>query len=141
MNEPPAGVKGLWHVALNVKDLRRSQRFYEQIFGMQVVWQPDADNVYLTSGRDNLALHQITPSELPRYERAPGQYLDHLGFIMESPETVDRLFIEVERRRITIVKPPKQHRDGSYSFYLADPDGNTVQVLYEPTVSAKELHT
>ena len=141
MNEPPTGVKGLWHVALNVKDLRRSQRFYEQIFGMQVVWQPDGDNVYLTSGRDNLALHQITPSELPRYETAPGQYLDHLGFIMESPETVDRLFIEAERRRITIVKPPKQHRDGSHSFYLADPDGNTVQVLYEPTVSAKELHT
>jgi hypothetical protein len=56
---------------------------------------------------------------------------------MESPETVDRLFQEVERRRITVIKLPKQHRDGSYSFYLADPDGNTVQVLYEPTVSAK----
>jgi len=35
---------------------------------------------------------------------------------------------------VTIVKPLKLHRDGSYSFYLADPDGNTVQVLYEPNI-------
>jgi hypothetical protein len=32
------------------------------------------------------------------------------------------------------VKPLKQHRDGSYSFYLSDPDLNTIQVLFEPTV-------
>jgi catechol-2,3-dioxygenase len=37
------------------------------------------------------------------------------------------------------VHRPKRHRDGSYSFYVADPDGNTVQVLYEPTISNVEL--
>jgi len=35
----------------------------------------------------------------------------------------------------TIAKPPKQHRDGSYSFYFSDPDGNVIQALYEPTIS------
>jgi len=34
-----------------------------------------------------------------------------------------------------IVKPPKQHRDGSYSFYFSDPDGIIIQALYEPTIS------
>jgi predicted enzyme related to lactoylglutathione lyase len=34
-----------------------------------------------------------------------------------------------------IAKEPKQHRDGSYSFYFADPDGNLIQALYEPTIS------
>ena len=35
----------------------------------------------------------------------------------------------------TIAKTPKQHRDGSYSFYFSDPDGNLIQALYEPTIS------
>ncbi|WP_455389730.1 VOC family protein [Petrachloros mirabilis] len=34
-----------------------------------------------------------------------------------------------------IAKVPKQHRDGSYSFYFSDPDGNVIQALYEPTIS------
>jgi predicted enzyme related to lactoylglutathione lyase len=34
-----------------------------------------------------------------------------------------------------IAKTPKQHRDGSYSFYFSDPDGNVIQALYEPTIS------
>jgi predicted enzyme related to lactoylglutathione lyase len=38
-----------------------------------------------------------------------------------------------------VVKPPKQHRDGSYSFYFSDPDGNVIQALYEPTISTLEF--
>jgi len=57
-----------------------------------------------------------------------------LGFLMDSPESVDALFREVTEQAITVVKPLKRHRDGSYSFYLADPDQNTIQVLFEPTV-------
>jgi len=68
--------------------------------------------------------------------KKPGsQWLDHLGFIMSSPEAVDRLFTRVEQQGVTVVRRPKRHRDGSYSFYVADPDGNTVQVLFEPYVS------
>src|SRR5205823_1929925 len=34
-----------------------------------------------------------------------------------------------------ILTVPKRHRDGSYSCYLADPDGNTIQILYDATIS------
>jgi predicted lactoylglutathione lyase len=54
---------------------------------------------------------------------------------MDSTASVDRLLQQAERFGAAIVKPPKQHRDGSYSFYMADPDGNVVQVLYEPNIS------
>ncbi len=126
---------GLRHLALNVKDIQVSQPFYEQIFGMKVVWQPDPDNVYLSSGSDNLALHQIPAEKLTSYSQQEGQFLDHLGFLFDSPANVDVMFKQVQAREVTIVKPLKEHRDGSYSFYLADPDGNVVQILYEPTVS------
>jgi catechol 2,3-dioxygenase-like lactoylglutathione lyase family enzyme len=130
-------VKGLWHVALKVADLTRSRAFYEALFGMRVVWHPDPENVYLSSGQDNLALHQIPLSELAEYKQGSRQYLDHVGFIVDSSDTVDQLFRQAEQDLAIIVQRPKRHRDGSYSFYLADPDGNTVQVLYEPHISGE----
>jgi catechol 2,3-dioxygenase-like lactoylglutathione lyase family enzyme len=131
--------RGLRHVALRVTNLARSRAFYEQLLGMKVVWEPDPDNVYFSSGSDNFALHQIPASELSAYRPLTGQLLDHIGVILESPEAVDRMYREIEPRLLElggqVVKPPKQHRDGSYSFYFSDPDDNAIQALYEPSIS------
>lgn len=132
-----SGIRGLRHLALKVTDLARSRKFYEELFGMKAVWEPDPENVYLSSGPDNLALHQIPAADVARYRSAGDQLLDHLGFIMDSTASVDRLLKQAERFGATIVQPAKQHRDGSYSFYMTDPDGNVVQVLFEPNISGK----
>jgi catechol 2,3-dioxygenase-like lactoylglutathione lyase family enzyme len=129
------GIRGLWHLALWVTDLARSRQFYETLFGMRVVWAPDPENIYLSSGRDNLALHQVPAADVHRHRAATPQVLDHLGFVVDSPASVDRLYAQAEQMGVRIVKPLRHHRDGSYSFYLADPDGNVVQVLYEPNLS------
>ena len=131
--------RGLRHLALRVTNLPRSRRFYEHLLGMRVVWEPDQDNVYFTSGSDNLALHQIAADDLLSYQPAGPQFLDHVGVILDSPDAVDRMYQAVvqaiESLGGTLVKPPKQHRDGSYSFYFSDPDGNVIQAIYEPTIS------
>jgi len=110
---------------------------------MRVVWEPDADNVYFSSGSDNLALHQMSENELADYQPPKAQLLDHVGVILESPQAVDQMYYAVEpaigRLGGAIAKPPKQHRDGSYSFYFSDPDGNVIQALYEPTISKLQI--
>jgi catechol 2,3-dioxygenase-like lactoylglutathione lyase family enzyme len=129
-------IRGLRHLALRVTDMRQSRAFYENLFGMRVVWEPDADHVYLSSGADNLALHQIPPGERSESGEGRGRGMDHFGFVVETAAEVDRIFAAMERSDVVIVKRPKRHRDGSYSFYLADPDENIIQILYEPTISA-----
>ncbi len=132
--------RGLRHLALRVTNLSRSRQFYEQLLGFQTVWEPDPENVYFSSGTDNLALHQISKSELGSYDSSKTQLLDHMGVILDSPQAVDQLYQhiapQIESMGGRIAKEPKQHRDGSYSFYFADPDGNLIQALYEPTISA-----
>jgi len=134
--------RGLRHLALRVTDLKRSRAFYERFLGMRVVWEPDPENVYFSSGSDNLALHQIAAGELPDYHPARAQLLDHVGVVLDSPEDVKRMYEDVAPAIGSfggiIVKPPKQHRDGSFSFSFADPDGNVLQALYEPTISRLE---
>ena len=44
-----------------------------------------------------------------------------------------------QAEHLDIAHPLKHHRDGSVSFYIKDPDGNVVQVLYEPTISPQRI--
>jgi catechol-2,3-dioxygenase len=122
-----------------VTHLPRSRRFYEQLLGFQAIWEPDPENIYFSSGVDNLALHQISKTELDSYDSSKTQLLDHMGVILDSPQAVDEMYQsiapKIEAIGGHIVKEPKQHRDGSYSFYFSDPDGNAIQALYEPTIS------
>ena len=124
----PKPLKGLRHIALNVKLLEACITFYKDMLGMKIVWQPDNDNYYLSFGDDNLALHRAP------FDFHPGrdQHLDHLGFFLDSPEEVDRWHDYLAECGIKISAKPKTHRDGSRSCYVLDPDGNLVQLIYIP---------
>ena len=134
---------GLRHLALNVRDLDGMKRFYQDLLGFAVEWEPDADNIYLTSGTDNLALHRSTPPPpMPPADpsasltagRSP---LDHLGLIVRGPEDVDRWAAFLEERGIAMAAKPRTHRDGARSCYFHDPDGNSVQIIHHPPISGK----
>ena len=132
MNRPEATL-GLRHVALQVCDLKTCEQFYTDLLGMRVEWRPDADNVYLTSGADNLALHRIAGP----HAEAGQQRLDHLGFMLQRIEQVDDWYAFLKAKGVRIVKEPRTHRDGARSFYCLDPDGNTVQLIYHPPLAGK----
>lgn len=119
------------HVALQVRDLNACEQFYTGLLGMQVEWRPDADNVYLTGGSDNLALHRSTSTPAD----ASQQRLDHIGFLLRHIEQVDDWHAFLKEQGVPIVAAPRTHRDGARSFYCQDPDGNRVQILFHPPLA------
>jgi catechol 2,3-dioxygenase-like lactoylglutathione lyase family enzyme len=145
---------GLRHLALNVRDLPAMKRFYVELLGFSVEWEPDSDNIYLSSGIDNLALHRSTALTTGRStalttgrstELTTGRTgesngagaLDHLGLIVRQAADVDRWAAYLEGNGVVMSAKPKTHRDGARSCYFHDPDGNSVQIIHHPPISQK----
>ena len=125
--------RGLRHLALNVRNLPAMKAFYVDLLGFHVEWEPDADNLYLTSGVDNLALHRAGEGET-----APSGgvgALDHLGLIVAAAVDVDAWAAHLEAHGVALDMRPKTHRDGARSCYVRDPDGNRVQIMHHPPIS------
>ena len=121
---------GLRHLALFSLAFDEMKRFYIDWLGFRVEWEPDPDNIYLTSGTDNLALHRAgadRPTE--------GGRLDHLGLLVREPEDVDRWAAYLDEHDVPLTVRPRTHRDGARSLYLSDPDGNAIQIIHHPPIS------
>jgi len=123
-------MKGMWHVALNVRDVEQMGAFYMGLLGYELEWQPDPDNLYLSRGRDNIAIHRSDKAPEPGVE-ARGA-MDHIGFILDQFEEVDQWAEWLTAHGHPPLVPVKTHRDGARSFYVRDPEGNLLQFICHP---------
>lgn len=131
MNLPRPKHSGMRHVALNVVDINAMEHFYSGLLGFEVEWRPDPENVYLSSGTDNLALHVVNDRGGKR------QALAHTGIIVDSIDDVDLWYDYLIEQSVKMGSQPRTHRDGARSFYCFDPEENVVQVLYHPPLSTE----
>ncbi len=127
----PGSTNGLRHVALFVEAFEEAEHFYTELMGMEVEWRPDEDNVYLTSGNDNLALHRVK-------EKPESGQLDHIGFFINDIDRIDDWFAFLKENGIKMLTEPRTHRDGARSFYCEDPAGTRVQVIYHIPIASAE---
>ena len=114
-------VKRLGHLAIRVKDVLRAKNFYLSL-GMKLIWD-DPDWCYLEAGagRDGLALLG------PGYKAAG----PHFAFHFTDKQEVKAVHTQLKNRG-TKVGDLHDHRDGTSSFYLQDPEGNWLEMLYLP---------
>ena len=125
----PAGMIGIRHVALFIKDLESAIDFYTRIVGMHIEWQPDPDNVYLSNHGDVFALHRVN------YQADPLQRLDHIGFALADELAVDVWYAHMVEHGVRITEAPKTHRDGSRGFYCLDSVGHLLEFIYHPPIA------
>ncbi len=116
-----AAVERLGHVAIRVQNMERAKGFYCSI-GMEVVWDAE-DWCYLETrpGGQGLALLG------PNYQAAG----PHFAFHFNDRAAIDATHAQLKAAGVT-VGPVHDHRDGTASFYLRDPEGNWLEMLYEP---------
>ncbi len=125
---------GLRHVAVSIagEGFDACARFYTEGMGMAVDWKPDADNLYLSYGGDNLALHRV-----PKVDHSVSA-LDHLGFATPTADDVhawhDRILALMQCHKLEVLQAPMLHRDGATSLYFSDPAGNKVQIIHIPSL-------
>ncbi len=108
MDEPEKVLDRVDHIALEVKDIDATVRWYKERFNCSVSYQDDTWAM-LEFGNINIAF--VIAREHP----------PHVGIEREDASSFGKL---------------KKHRDGSESCYLADPGGNTLEVLKPYVISS-----
>lgn len=132
---PRPPLRGIRHVALFSSALEAAERFWVDVMGYVVEWRPDPDNVYLTSGTDNLALHRQAPDAGGPVGQKRQERLDHVGLAVPAPADVDAWAEHLTANALKLRHPPRTHRDGSRSLYFETPDGVLVQIIYHQPLS------
>ena len=111
----------LGHVAVRVQDMERAKRFYEGL-GLRLTWDAQ-DWAYMQSPATGDGIAMLSPA----YTAAGPHFAFHFSDRAEVDAVHDRLEAAGHR-----VGPVHDHRDGTASFYLQDPEGNWLEMLYEP---------
>jgi catechol 2,3-dioxygenase-like lactoylglutathione lyase family enzyme len=119
-------LQGIDHVALAVRDLERSIRWYQEVLGLERryddVW--GAVPAFLGAGATAIALFPVA-GENP--QPPPGRdviAMRHLAFRVDR-ENFTRARVELERRGIAV---EFEDHEISHSIYFADPDGHQLEI-------------
>jgi catechol 2,3-dioxygenase-like lactoylglutathione lyase family enzyme len=128
MTESHLGVR---HAALTVSDLPRSLAFYTDTLGFEPAYVTDTEWAMVSMAGTTLSLIP-SPHFLPTKHVEGGAHPAHLGIVLATTEDVDAMHRRLAYTDVPELQSPKRHRDGSYGFYLTDPDGNALECIFIP---------
>jgi catechol 2,3-dioxygenase-like lactoylglutathione lyase family enzyme len=105
--------KGLSHIALKVRDLKKTEDFYVGVLGLKVAFRHPPSMIFLTTPGSGDLLNFVKSAQ----GSAANQGLEHLGFKVSSAE-LKKLEAKFEKLEIKI-----DGRRGKTAFYITDPNG------------------
>jgi catechol 2,3-dioxygenase-like lactoylglutathione lyase family enzyme len=118
--------QGLTHIHLVVRDLERSLRFYQGVFGMQERFRDGPKMVFLnTPGSADLITLNEDPAELEQAGVNGG--VAHFGFRLADPGALDAAIAEIEAAGGKLIRRG-EHAPGAAFAYVQDPDGYLIEL-------------
>lgn len=118
--------QGLTHIHLVVRDLDRSLRFYQRVFGMKERFRSGPKMVFLnTPGSQDT----ITLNEDPEQSSLAGTNggVAHFGFRLCDTADLDAAIAAVEEAGGRLVERG-EHAPGVPFAYVSDPDGYVIEL-------------
>jgi len=116
---------GLTHIGLQVRDVKRSFRFYRHVFGVQAVWRGPGEIQFQTPG-----CHDVVALEEKGGRPRPTGGVTHFGFRLRNPADLDAAVRAVVRAGGKVLERGEFVPGEPYAF-VADPDGYRVEIWYE----------
>jgi catechol 2,3-dioxygenase-like lactoylglutathione lyase family enzyme len=116
---------GLTHIALGVRDLERSARFYAEVFGSVEVYGDTAFRQLQTPGSRDVIV-------LEKRARSAGKSggVAHFGFRLVDPDDIDAAAIAITAAGGTVLEQG-DFCPGEPYLFATDPDGYVVEIWYE----------
>jgi len=124
----------LTHLALHVRDLEATVRFYQDMCELQCIHrrgepsQPGAVAWLAERGREREFILVLIGGGPTRATQ--GRDFSHLGFAVDSRETVDRIAARGKADGSLVWAPREEPYPVGYYCGLRDPDGNSVEFSY-----------
>jgi catechol 2,3-dioxygenase-like lactoylglutathione lyase family enzyme len=105
--------KGLSHIALKSRDLKKTEEFYVGILGCRVAFRHPPRMTFLTTPGSGDLLNFVKSSARP----SGNQALEHIGFKMTAAE-LKKMEQALKQHGVKI-----DGRRGREAFYFTDPNG------------------
>ena len=109
--------KGLSHIALKSRDLKKTEEFYVGVLGCKVAFRHPPSMIFLTTPDSGDLLNFVKNSA----RIAGAQGLEHLGFRMTAAE-LKKMEKVLKERGVKI-----DGRRGRNAFYFTDPNGYQIE--------------
>jgi catechol 2,3-dioxygenase-like lactoylglutathione lyase family enzyme len=118
--------QGLTHIHLVVRDLDRSLRFYQGVFGMTERFRDGPKMVFLNTpgSADTITLNE-DPSETHLAGTNGG--VAHFGFRLANSDDLDAAIVEIEAAGGRLIQRG-EHAPGASFAYVEDPDGYVIEL-------------
>jgi catechol 2,3-dioxygenase-like lactoylglutathione lyase family enzyme len=115
---------GLTHIALPVKDVKRSSNFYQKIFGTKEMYSDPEFIQVQTPGSKDIIVFQKQKSK-PNKKAGI-----HFGFRLQQPASIKRM-MSVIKKAGGKIKETGAFIPGEPYVFFYDPDGYEVEIWFE----------
>ena len=116
---------GLTHIAVAVKNVDRTSKFYRAVFGAVEVYRQDTFVQLQTPGARDAMVFE----EKPKLAGKAGG-IAHFGFRLQNPKDIDAAARAVKKAGGT-VKEQGEFVPGEPYLFATDPDGYAIEIWFE----------
>jgi len=114
------------HVAIRVKDMEASAKWYNKVLGLKIVKIPEWKDIpiFLLAGKTGIALFPANPEEPEVPLRSRNVIIDHFAFNVNNDA-----FAKARKKYEALgIEYYFQDHIIFHSIYTEDPDGHTVEL-------------